>query len=69
MLHVHRSSNKSKNKSGLKHEGLEPKIGSGSSGSVFIAGSASSVPNGSGFWFPGFLKERLHYGVLAEHES
>ena len=49
---------------------MEPKIGSGSSGSVFIDGSAGSVLNGSGFQFPvrfhcfllcsslGFLKYR-----------
>ena len=38
---------------------MEPNPGSGSSGSVSIAGSAGSVPNGSGFRFPvrflGFL--------------
>ena len=41
---------------------MEPKIGSGSSGSIFIAGSAGSVQNGSGFRFPvrfqRFLKVR-----------
>ena len=45
---------------------MEPKIGSGSSGSVFIDGSAGLVLNGSGFRFPvrfqRFLKH--HFGIM-----